>query len=118
LSVGSYALQSAAPQILAIKLDQVKGTVHCGDLRLVSPDQIKAPPLSRLTVSAVSPLADAAEVSIPTIKRLEAHDGALGGRHETGTKIRAALERAGVEFIDENGGGAGVRLRKLQQNKR
>ncbi|MFB9985479.1 hypothetical protein ACFSQQ_10345 [Mesorhizobium kowhaii] len=27
-------------------------------------------------------------------------------------KIRAALESAGVEFIPENGGGAGVRLRK------
>lgn len=27
--------------------------------------------------------------------------------------IRAALEAAGVEFIEENGGGAGVRLRKL-----
>lgn len=27
--------------------------------------------------------------------------------------IRAALEAAGVEFIDANGGGAGVRLRKL-----
>jgi hypothetical protein len=26
--------------------------------------------------------------------------------------IRAALEAAGVEFIPENGGGAGVRLRK------
>jgi hypothetical protein len=26
--------------------------------------------------------------------------------------IRQALEDAGVEFIDENGGGAGVRLRK------
>ena len=26
--------------------------------------------------------------------------------------IRAALEGAGVEFISENGGGAGVRLRK------
>ncbi|MDO5632199.1 MAG: transcriptional regulator [Paracoccus sp. (in: a-proteobacteria)] len=26
--------------------------------------------------------------------------------------IRAALEAAGVEFIEENGGGAGVRLRK------
>jgi hypothetical protein len=32
--------------------------------------------------------------------------------HETGTKIRSALETAGVEFIDENGGGPGVRLRK------
>lgn len=26
--------------------------------------------------------------------------------------IRKALEEAGVEFIDENGGGAGVRLRR------
>jgi len=26
--------------------------------------------------------------------------------------LRQALENAGVEFIDENGGGAGVRLRK------
>jgi hypothetical protein len=26
--------------------------------------------------------------------------------------VRRALEAAGVEFIDENGGGVGVRLRK------
>ncbi len=52
-------------------------------------------------------MAEAAEVSIPTIKRLEAYDGPLGGRHDTGNKIRAALEAAGVEFIDENGGGPG-----------
>jgi predicted transcriptional regulator len=57
-------------------------------------------------------LARAAEVSIPTIKRLEANEGQLGGRSETGHKIREALQKAGVEFIDENGGGAGVRLRK------
>jgi hypothetical protein len=31
--------------------------------------------------------------------------------------VRRALELAGVEFIDENGGGAGVRLRKPQQGK-
>src|SRR5579862_724938 len=60
-------------------------------------------------------LAAAADVSIPTIKRLEARVGALGGRHETGTKIRLALETVGVEFIDENGGGPGVRLRRRQQ---
>jgi hypothetical protein len=29
----------------------------------------------------------------------------------------AAFERAGVEFIDENGGGPGVRLRNRQQPK-
>jgi len=31
--------------------------------------------------------------------------------------IRRALEAAGVEFIDENGGGAGVRLRKSAKGK-
>jgi len=31
--------------------------------------------------------------------------------------IRPALEAAGVEFIDENGGGPGVRLSKRQPAK-
>ena len=31
--------------------------------------------------------------------------------------VRRALEAAGVEFIDENGGGPGVRLRKRQGKK-
>jgi predicted transcriptional regulator len=31
--------------------------------------------------------------------------------------IRRALSRAGVEFIDENGGGPGVRLRQRQRAK-
>jgi DNA-binding XRE family transcriptional regulator len=31
--------------------------------------------------------------------------------------IKQALHRAGVEFIDENGGGPGVRLRKRQLKK-
>jgi DNA-binding XRE family transcriptional regulator len=63
-------------------------------------------------------LAAAADVSIPTIKRLEAHDGPLGGRSETGFKIRSALEAAGIEFIEENGGGPGARLRKRKQQKK
>jgi hypothetical protein len=32
--------------------------------------------------------------------------------------VRRVLEAAGVEFIDENGGGSGVRLRHHQQKKR
>ena len=51
-------------------------------------------------------------VSEPTVKRLEASDGALGGRPETGDKITAALEFAGIIFVEENGEGLGVRLRK------
>ena len=63
-------------------------------------------------------LARRSGISEPTIARLEAVDGELGGREETGRKIQSALETAGVEFIDENGGGPGVRLKKRQQKKK
>jgi predicted transcriptional regulator len=63
-------------------------------------------------------LARTAEVSIPTIKRLEALDGLLGGRTQTAENIVIALTSAGIEFSDENGGGPGVRLRKAATEKR
>jgi predicted transcriptional regulator len=62
-----------------------------------------------------SDLAKASGVSEPTIARLESEDGEVGGRAETSDKLRAALEQAGVEFIPENGGGAGVRMRKRKR---
>jgi hypothetical protein len=43
--------------------------------------------------------------------------GDLGGRPETSEKIVAALEKAGVEFIDEDNDGPGVRLRKRDASK-
>jgi predicted transcriptional regulator len=53
-------------------------------------------------------------VSKPTIGRLEAidSDDPVGGRPETGEALVAALEKAGIEFVHENGGGVGVRLAK------
>jgi transcriptional regulator with XRE-family HTH domain len=60
-------------------------------------------------------LAAMADVSVPTIKRLEAVDGLLGGREETGMKLRTALERAGIEFT--NGSRPGVRLRRATIQK-
>ena len=63
-------------------------------------------------------LASAADVSIPTIKRLEASDGPLGGRGQTVEKILNSLAAAGVEFIEENGGGPGVRLKKAKREAR
>ena len=62
-------------------------------------------------------LAKAAGISVPTIKRLEAQDGSLGGRLETAEKITLALQHGGIEFISENGGGAGVRLVKTKKSK-
>jgi len=51
-------------------------------------------------------------VSETTIARLESEDGQIGGRAETAEKLIPAFEKAGVVFIAENGGGAGVRLRR------
>ena len=45
-------------------------------------------------------------------------DGPIAGRPNTAEKIRGALEKAGIQFIDENGGGPGVRLRKRQRLKK
>lgn len=59
-------------------------------------------------------LAQASGVSIPTIARLETGDGVLGGRDSTSGAIRNALEAAGVVFIEENGGGPGVRMQSHQ----
>ncbi len=56
-------------------------------------------------------LAEAAGVSIPTVKRAEGN-AAIAASAQSLTAIRSALEAAGVEFIAENGGGPGVRLRK------
>jgi hypothetical protein len=47
---------------------------------------------------------------VRTLDRLEA--GSVVPHDKTLTAVRAALEAAGVEFIAENGGGAGVRLAK------
>jgi transcriptional regulator with XRE-family HTH domain len=55
-------------------------------------------------------LAEKAGVGVVTIRQLEA--GGKEPRHATLDVVRRALEAAGVEFIDENGGGPGVRLRK------
>jgi hypothetical protein len=50
---------------------------------------------------------------------LESAGGEIGGRAETGEALVAALEKAGIQFITENGGrGAGVRLAKRgKENK-
>ena len=60
-------------------------------------------------------LADRARVGIVTVRQFEG--GLNEPRRATLEVIRRALEAAGVEFIQENGGGPGVRLRKLHQKQ-
>lgn len=59
-----------------------------------------------------SALAAASGVSVETVKRLERMQGHLSEtRVATIKALRDALEAAGVEFLGENGGGVGVRLK-------
>jgi transcriptional regulator with XRE-family HTH domain len=55
-------------------------------------------------------LADHAGTGTVAINQLE--NETSQPRRATLDVIRRAFERAGIDFIDENGGGAGVRLRK------
>ncbi|MEI9413215.1 helix-turn-helix transcriptional regulator [Mesorhizobium sp. Ld1326N3] len=59
-----------------------------------------------------SELAERSKVSVPTVKRMEGSEGPAVGMANNVDAVCRALETAGVEFIPENGGGAGVRLRK------
>jgi transcriptional regulator with XRE-family HTH domain len=58
---------------------------------------------------SVRELASEAKVAIDTIARFERGDEL---KERTVDAIRTALEVGGIEFIEENGGGVGVRLRK------
>lgn len=57
-------------------------------------------------------LAKAAGISAPTVKRLERIGGPISANTATEDAIRKAFAAAGVIVIDENGEGAGVRMRK------
>ncbi len=58
-------------------------------------------------------LAKAASVSVVTVRNFE-NEKSVPQRATLGV-VRAALEAAGVIFVDENGEGPGVRLRKAAQ---
>jgi hypothetical protein len=57
-------------------------------------------------------LARESAVGIATIRRAELREKETSLTGPNDRAIRRALEEAGVEFMDENGGGPGVRLRK------
>lgn len=79
--------------------------VNKNDNRVINPAQCR---MARAALGlGVRELAGAASVSPNTIARLERGEDL---KPATLSAIRAALEAAGVEFIAENGGGAGVRL--------
>ena len=62
-------------------------------------------------------LAARSSLSVATIRRAELTDAETSMTAANDLAVRRALESAGVEFIDENGGGPGVRLRKSGKEK-
>jgi transcriptional regulator with XRE-family HTH domain len=60
-------------------------------------------------------IADLANLSVPTIQRMESSDGVIRGNVDSLTKLLAALDAAGIELIGEGSasmsGGRGVRLK-------
>ena len=60
--------------------------------------------------------ADLANLSVPTIQRMEASDGVIRANVDSLMKLVSALENAGIELINpgvpSSSGGRGVRLRE------
>jgi hypothetical protein len=62
-------------------------------------------------------LARASTVGVATIRRAELMSGKTSMTAPNDMAIRHAFESAGIEFIDENGGGPGVRVRQRSSRK-
>jgi transcriptional regulator with XRE-family HTH domain len=62
----------------------------------------------------VRELAKRAGLTANTVTRIE--NGA-DAKQSTMDRLQQALEAAGIEFIEENGGGPGVRLQRRQRKK-
>jgi transcriptional regulator with XRE-family HTH domain len=63
-------------------------------------------------------IAQAAKVSVATIRRIESQEGLLTGYVSTLIKIQAAFEQAGIQFIDDDAiGGFGLRMAKKKRKR-
>ena len=55
-------------------------------------------------------LARVAGIGLTTLQRIEQHEGVVKGNFSTILKIQKALEKAGIQFSDDEAGEIGVRL--------
>ena len=74
---------------------------------MITSGQIKA--ARALLGLTVAELAKTAGIGFTTMVRLESSDGIPSGNVKTLTSVKAAIEKAGVEFIGTPDDGAGVR---------
>ena len=63
-------------------------------------------------------LARASKVGVATIRRVEVIEGEIPVTAANEAAIRQAFESAGIEFIEENGTGEGLRFRKPSRNRK
>lgn len=63
-------------------------------------------------------LAHQSAVGVTTIRRAELAEHKTSMTMANDLAVRRALEAAGIEFIDENGGGSGVRFRTRHRVKK
>jgi ribosome-binding protein aMBF1 (putative translation factor) len=82
--------------------------------RLLTGGQIRA--ARALLKWSAQDLARKSALGVNTVRRAEASEGETSLTTANELAARRALEDAGIEFIDENGGGPGVRLRKPQKS--
>jgi transcriptional regulator with XRE-family HTH domain len=86
-----------------------------GRPKALTPAQIRA--ARALLHWSAEDLARESAVGLATIRRAENSQNETSMNVPNDLAVRRALEAAGVEFIDEDGGGPGVRLRKHPRKK-
>jgi len=96
----------------SLELMELARPVHT--VWMISPSQCRA--ARGLLDWSQQDLADKAGVGVVTVRQVEA--GATEPRRATLTVLKQAFENAGVMFIDENGGGPGVRMTKRGRSRK
>jgi transcriptional regulator with XRE-family HTH domain len=91
----------------------MESTIHAHPLRMVTAAQCRA--ARGLLDWNQQDLADKARIGVVTVRQLES--GIHEPRRATLDVVRRCFEAAGIEFIDENGGGPGVRLKKPHKKR-
>ena len=85
-------------------------------MRALTSAQIRA--ARALLQWSAADLAKESSVGVNTIRRAEIAGDQIALTAANSAMLRGVLEAAGVEFIDENGGGPGVRLRGRETSKK
>jgi transcriptional regulator with XRE-family HTH domain len=84
--------------------------MQSGDQKTITGAQLRA--ARALIRWSAEELAGRSKLGVATIRRAEAQDGEMSITAANQAALRSTLEKAGVEFIPENGGGPGVRLKR------